>query len=510
MISQPRRWGITGEEACRYIETLTCSKGPNAGEPLRLLPYQREYIEALIDRRPLVKRSGIWIPRKAGKSELCAAIGTMVFDLVAPMNGRILVSGPTATEAGELYDTIVAMLTAKYPEQFDPWSQEKPERRRYNNNLSHHILRDLKTGTVLRALSGTSPGHGWNPVIAICDEIHKWDQPKHRRFWDGMRTQFGAQPEGLLLTLTTVGHHEPESIEQQEFEHAFNVYQDPSHDEHYLPLIFAAPMEADWKDEEVWKQAQPSLGHHCSMDYYREMCVLAERQESFTNEFRRLYLNQRTQTITRWLNVEAWNKCKGSPTIAGGAGGLDLSSKEDLTSFAIVTPDNHIACWNWIPEQKAMAYEQSHKIPYGRWEAEGLVTFHRGKRIDQERVIADVIEHCATAGVDRIGVDPWSCSAWHRHFEDAGIEIVEISQTYSGMSEATKELASLINSHEITHDGNELLAWCVGHAQKQEHHSHIRPVKPSQGEKKIDPLCAVVNALKLVMIEEVDTGVYVA
>lgn len=45
----------------------------------------------------------------------------------------------------------------------------------------------------------------------------------------------------------------------------------------FYPVIYGAPPDADWTDENVWKQANPSLGITVDIEKIRNACESAKQ-----------------------------------------------------------------------------------------------------------------------------------------------------------------------------------------------------------------------------------------
>jgi phage terminase large subunit-like protein len=110
--------------------------------------------------------------------------------------------------------------------------------------------------------------------------------------------------------ITTAGHDQT-SLCYDEWEYAVKVKKGVIEDPTYLPVIFAADPEDDWRDEATWYKAMPALGDFCNIDFIREECKKAIERPRFENTFKQLYLNLWTQQASRWLQIERWKACGG-------------------------------------------------------------------------------------------------------------------------------------------------------------------------------------------------------
>jgi hypothetical protein len=147
--------------------------------------------------------------------------------------------------------------------------------------------------------------HGFNASVVIYDELHA---APNRELWDVLTTSQGARSQPLTLAISTAGY-DRHSILWELYAHAKKVLEQPSLDPTFLPILFEAPIDADWTDERVWKKANPALGDFRSLEEMRQAAARAKEIPAQENTFRRLYLNQWTEQAARWISMPAWDAC---------------------------------------------------------------------------------------------------------------------------------------------------------------------------------------------------------
>jgi phage terminase large subunit-like protein len=111
-----------------------------------------------------------------------------------------------------------------------------------------------------------------------------------------------------MMAITTAGY-DRHSILWELYAHAVKVKEHPALDPTFLPILYEAPIDADWTDERVWKRANPALGDFRSLEEMRIACARAKEIPAQENTFRRLYLNQWTEQASRWIAMTAWDAC---------------------------------------------------------------------------------------------------------------------------------------------------------------------------------------------------------
>jgi phage terminase large subunit-like protein len=117
-------------------------------------------------------------------------------------------------------------------------------------------------------LTGKAGGkHGKAPTVTLGDEMHEWVS---RELADTLR-QGEASLEPIRLYASTAG------LKQQGtgyglWEESLKILDGRVQDTTKLIVIFAAPEDADWTDEETWRLANPSIGLSPTLATLREDC----------------------------------------------------------------------------------------------------------------------------------------------------------------------------------------------------------------------------------------------
>lgn len=197
-------------------------------------------------------------------------------------------------------------------------------------------------------------------------------------------------------------------------------------------------------------------------------------------------------------------------------GGLDLSSKTDLTAFAMVqrNPEKGFNVqWRfWMPKDRAVKAEKSDQVPYTRWIDDGYVIATEGNRVDYDLVHETILNDCKEHSIATIAFDPWNAEYTSQHLDREGIDTVQVRQTYGDLSEACKMLEAAVVSHTLRHYGNPVAqAHANAVSVKTDEAGNIRPVKPKhQSKQRVDGIVAAVTAIAALIVTEDDGGGYEA
>jgi len=476
------------------INRLTHTKGPFAGQPFNLRPWQeRKIIRPLFrtDRRGrrTYRTALLMMPRKNGKSEIAAALAIdgLLFD--GEIGAEVYSAAADKDQAALVFNVAAQMIRndSELLAQCEILDSQK--------RIVHR-----KTGSIYRAISAEAYSkHGFNASRVIYDELHA---APTRELWDVLSSSTGARAQPLVIAISTAGY-DRHSILWELYAHAKNVAENPALDPSFLPIIFEAAADADWTDEKVWRSCNPALGDFRSMDEMREKFARAVEIPAQENAFRRLYLNQWTEQAARWISMDAWDQCREPARLWSGRCfvGLDLSSTTDLTAMVGVYPDDSgggfsVRVAAFIPGDKLRERGQRDRVPYEQWANEGLLIVTEGNVVDYERVRRELNSWAEDSDVREVAFDPWNATDLVTRLKDQdGFTCVPVRQGFAQLSAPTKSLEKAILGRLLRHDGHPVLRWNLSNVSVEtDAAGNIKPSK-RQSSARIDTVAALVMAV---------------
>jgi phage terminase large subunit-like protein len=287
------------DRAIKLINQLTHTKGPFAGQPFTLRPWQVKILKQLFktkkDGRRQYRTCLLMLPRKNGKSEICAALAIYFLLFDNEIGAEVYSAAADKDQAALVFNVAAQMI------RNDPELDAKCEIIDSQKRIVYRA-----TGSFYRAISAEAYSkHGFNASVVIYDELHA---AQTRELWDVLSTSQGARAQPLMMAITTAGY-DRHSILWELYAHARKVKENPTIDPTFLPILYEAPMGADWTDEKVWKACNPALGDFRSLEEMRIAAARAKEIPAQENTFRRLYLNQWTEQAARWIQMTAWDAC---------------------------------------------------------------------------------------------------------------------------------------------------------------------------------------------------------
>jgi phage terminase large subunit-like protein len=482
------------------INGLTHTKGPAALESFNLRPWQKAIIKKLFKLDRAGKRQYrtclLMLPRKNGKSELCAALAIYFLLFDGEIGAEVYSAAADKDQAALVFNVAAQMI------RNDPELAAECEIIDSQKRIVHR-----KSGSFYRAISAEAYSkHGFNASVVIYDELHA---AQNRELWDVLSTSQGARSQPLMMAITTAGY-DRHSILWELYAHAKKVAENPALDPTFLPILYEAPIGADWTDEKVWKQANPALGDFRSLEEMRVAAARAKEIPAQENTFRRLYLNQWTEQAERWISLAAWDACRHAIDRASLRGrrcyiGMDLSSTKDLTALVAVFPDDDggfdVLPHFFVPLESIRERETRDRVPYGQWARDHYLTATDGNVVDYDAVRKQLNAWATEFEVREIGLDPWNATDLVRRLQEQdGFTCVEIRQGFASLSSPTKSLEKAVLSRTLRHDGHPVLRWNLSNVSVQlqdggaDEAGNIKPSK-SKSTEKIDGVVALIMAI---------------
>ena len=351
----------------------------------------------------------------------------------------------------------------------------------------------------------------------MVDELHT--QP-NRDLVDALLTSTGARREPLIIYITTSDFEREGSICNEKEDYALRVCQGVIDDPSFLPVVYKAELEDDWKSIDTWQKANPNLNVSVSEEYLKRECKRAEETPTYENTFKRLHLNIRTQQDTRWIPLEKWDACDGAVDEGLLIGkecfaGLDLSSTRDITAFVMVFPHKDgsygVLRRSWIPKENAHHRERVDRVPYVTWTEQNFITMTEGNVVDYDAVIKGIVEDCEKFDIKEIAFDRFGFEAMRQRMIALGVPedvFVSFGQGFLSMSAPTKELEKLIYGEQLAHGGDPVLRWMMQNvAIEEDAAGNIKPSKRKSFEK-IDGIVALIMALGRAITQDNAGSIY--
>ena len=491
----------------RFQETLCLqSKEPYYMKPIRLMPWEKAFEEALYSFRMAdtglrrFTESLLEVARKNGKSSFMAADGNT--DLFIGSGGAdIACASNSDTQAKMIWLEVAGMR-----ERLDP-------KEAVTKKTIVELRNKLRNINVFRISARSKTLDGYNISKTYLDESHDINEENGQSAvaeacWRGM----SSKDEPLLINCTTQGFNRDCYLDKK-IAYAKSVIQGEIEDIHFLPFLFEQDSEQEiWQDEASWEKSNPSLRYGVKkIAKLRRDVEMAKHDKATRIHLLTKDFNIPQSNAQSWLALEDYdyNMEPIDPEDFREAyilGAVDLSATTDLTNAKalIMKPGDktkYMLSHYWIPESKLDDSDDKQAgANYLEWAKAGWMTICEGNEID----IADVADWYLRLLKDyrlkpyKIGYDQRFARTFTDRCTEYSFETEMINQG-KYLSTAMKLTEADLKSRIINYGGNPVDKWCLKNCCCEvDNYGNIQPRKA-----KGQPSMRIDGAVTTIMIEEI-------
>jgi phage terminase large subunit-like protein len=488
-----------GEKVCAFIERFCIvPEGKSVGQSIKLMPFQRDFILAIYDNPQGTSRAYLSVARKNGKSALIA--GILLAHIVGPearQNSQII-SGARSRDQASLVFRLAEKMVRLSP-KLSSLVKIIP---------SQKSLIGLALNVEYKAISAEAgTAHGLSPVLAILDEVGQV-RGQQDAFIEAIETAQGAHDDPLLIAISTQAATDGD---------LFSIWLDDAKnakDKRIVSHVYTAPENCEVMDREAWKAANPAMGVFRSLTDIEDFAKQAARLPAKENSFRWLYLNQRIEASSPFLNRSEWEANNDEPEIEPGDicyAGLDLSASRDLTAFVLVFPKGdgfHVVPQFFLPSDGIRDKAKLDKVPYDTWADQGFLTLIDGPVIIPAVVAQAVADAAETYNIQNLAYDRWRINDFKRELESIGanIPMAPFGQGFKDMAPAIDKLERLVAERKLRHGGHPIMNMCAAGAVAERDPAGNRKLNKAKSSSRIDGMVALAMALGVTSVEEVQAS----
>ncbi len=478
----------------------------------------------------------------SGKTPSAGGLGLYGLAYDDEGHAQIYTTGFDKDQAGLILADAIRMATDTPEDDF-----------RAEFDISKHNIAHIQSGSFFRAMSSQHRSKsGPRPHYVLSDEIHEHrDGAVVSKAEAGFK--FRTQPLGLKYTNSG---SEMTSYCGQLHEKSLKVLEGSLLDEQWFAYIcqldpcpacfeegYRQPKDGcpdcdNWTDRRVWPKIAPALGLVIQEKYLQDAVDTALSMPSEYALKRRLNFCLWSTTHQVWIAADAWQACRRETVSERNddqacAVGFDMAEKIDLTAGVVAlrvdddddTPEATVDLVDvvdgqeirktlnlnfsvelipffWIPADTATTRISNDRVPYDVWRHDrpGLngpwVRVTPGPVIDSDLIYEEFKTDIGKRyRPQRVGYDPHNARQFALQLRDKGKFLIAEVQQGRALSESFKLFEALVLLKRIRHNGNPLMAYCVGNAEpKRDRYQNLWIEKPSQ-RKPIDGLIAAVIAL---------------
>jgi len=390
-----------------FIET--CLYNPETGQPFKLLPAEREFLEHAFKIGPNGKLLyDEWVfscPKKSGKTTFEALIEltmTLLFGGAFPES--YILANSLEQGKGRVFEICCRIVKAS------------PLLCNEADILADTIRFPAFNATIKAIPSDAGSAAGTNAVCVGLDELWGYTSENARRLWDEM-TPPPTRKIACRVTVTYAGYTGESVLLEELFrrgKHQLLIGDELYAGDGLLMAWHTKPI-APWQDE-AWA---------------------TKMRRERASEFQRQFLNEFASSSSQFVNMAAWDRCvdpnatplPSAPHLPVFIG-VDAGLKRDASAVVVTF------------------YDESAKVV--------RLVYHRvfvpepDRPIDFEKTIeATLLELNKKYYIKKIVFDPWQMQAMAQRLTRAGLPIEEFPQSSPRLSQAAQNLFDLIESQSI-------------------------------------------------------------
>ena len=480
-----------------FARVLKHTKGPDAGRPIKLEPFQIFAICAIYgfrhkkdhDKR-MTTDVIIFIPRKAGKSTFTAMIS--LYELrYGEAGAEVFTLATNREQASIVFDAARGMVDSM-PSTAKNWF----------NVSKYQLGKNGDSQSVFKALSrdNKKSGDGKNASCAIIDEAA---QIVDRNSIEVIHSGMVARKNPLRIYITTASF-----TKETKFFEDMSAFQSMLHGEapdnpRWFGLLYGLDPADDWRDEKIWQKANPMHGISIYQDAIKERAAQAALKPAALNEFLCKTLNVYVSANSAWIDRDYWDKSIGESKDDPEAVfiGFDLAATRDLNAVCTLKRyaefDYHAEFKFFLPEEGLALIPSHYRSIFDQAVRSGILKITEGNVMD-DREISDYIKAQASLyNVKEVGYDAYNAASLIARLHDSSIPVKKVGQGMAVLSNPSKHTEKLIMNYQIKHDGNPFLGWQLGNCELYEDVNGNIKVRKNEADKsaKVDGIIALIIAM---------------
>lgn len=487
------------QHVLKFIGTLRHTKGPDAGKPLILEPFQIFIICAVYgfrSKKDLNKRMVtdviIYIPRKAGKSTLTAAIA--LYELGFGEAGAEVYSlATTRDQAGIVFTAATGFIDAMPPDIAALYSAGR-----------HQIMKSGDAQSMFKALSrdAKKTGDGLNPSCAIIDEAA---QIVDRNSIEVLHSGMVARQNPLRVYITTASFTKETKFYEDMVMVQNMLTGEATDNPHWFGLLYSLDPGDDWRDPKTWAKANPMHGISVFEDAIAQRAEEAKHKPAALNEFLCKTLNLYVSANSAWVDRAFWddNQCKITEERVPESVfmGFDLAATRDLNAVCTLkrfADDDFEAEFKFFLPEAGYALIPKHYADIFRNAVNsGILHITQGNVMDDREISDYILKQHEKYDLREVGFDAYNAANLVARLNDAVLPVKKVGQGMAVLSNPSKHVEKLMLNYKIKHDGNPFVGWQLGNCEVYEDVNGNVKIRKNEADKaaKVDGIISLIIAM---------------
>lgn len=485
------------DRAIRFVEGF-CHHSRGRSDLLKLELWQKAALSLIFglveaDGRRYFREVVLVVGRKNGKTLLASAVMACCLYLDGEYGAEIYCVAPKLDQADIVYSCFGQTVLA------EPELAALTRRRKSDYYVAQ------TNSTVKKIAFSAKKSDGYNPHLAICDEIASWPGEAGLRQYDVLKSGRGSRRQPLLLSLSTSGYTS-DGVYDELLRRSTRLLLGDSREKRLLPLLYQIDDVEKWDDRAELAKANPNLGVSVPWAYLEEELAIARESLPAKAEFLAKYCNVRQNSSQAWVSAQAVEKACGPPIrleeLRGCycVGGIDLSRTTDLTACCVVVEKDgrlHVLARFFLPAARLADAQARDNLPYDVYVRRGLLQPSGESFVDYHDCFAwfcQLVERWQLYPL-QVGYDRYTAQYLVQQMQQYGFHMDDVYQG-TNLTPVLREVEGLLNDGRLNIGDNDLLKMhLLDTAVRIDADSgRLRPVK-LQANAHIDGAAALLDAM---------------
>ena len=486
------------EHILKFVGFCKHVKGPDAGKPITLQPFQILFLAGIYGFRDRGDHSKRWVtdvilfvPRKSGKTTLASIVA--LYELMfGDAGAEVFTLATNREQASICFDSskaIVESMDERLAAKFLVYRSE--------------IKKQGDSTSTYRALSreNRKTGDGKNPSCALIDEAA---QITERSSIEVLHSGMGARKNPLRLYMTTASFtRETKFFEDLSYFRSL-LRGDAADSGKWFGLLYSIDQGDNWRDQSVWGKANPMLGISVTTEHIQHMADEAAAKPASLNEFLCKQLNVYVSANAAWVDRRYWDESIGQkpedkPESTFLA--FDLAHSRDLNAVCTLhrygEEDFFAEFQFFLPEDSLDLVPNHYLSIYQQAQQSGILKLTPGNVTDHAEIEAYIRLQAEKHDIKEIGFDPYNAAALVANLYGSGLPVKKIGQGMAMLSNPSKATEQLIMKKAIKHGGNPFVGWQLGNCEVYVDVNNNVKVRKNEADPsaKIDGIIAMIMAI---------------
>jgi phage terminase large subunit-like protein len=486
------------EHILKFVKFCSHVKGPDAGKPIELQPFQILFLAGIYGFRAKNDINTRWVtdvmlfvPRKSGKTTIASIIALYELQF-GDAGAEVFTLATNRDQASICFDSSKAIVEGMKTELAAKFIVYRSELKKAGDSTSTY-----------RALSreNRKTGDGKNPSVAMVDEAA---QIIERSSIEVLHSGMGARKNPLRMYLTTASFTK-ETKFYEDLSHFRSVLRGAAEDNfRWFGLLYSIDPGDEWSNPDIWIKANPMLGVSVTKDHIKHMAAEASAKPASLNEFLCKQLNIYVSANSAWVDRRFWDESvaklpqdKPESTFIA----FDLAHSRDLNAVCTLhrygEEDFYSKFQFFLPEESMDFVPNHYKPIYLQAQASGILKLTQGNVTDLNEIETYIKQECLDHDVKEIAFDPYNAAALVANLYSYGLPTKKVGQGMAVLSNPSKTTEQLILKKAIKHDGNPFVGWQLGNCEVYTDVNGNVKVRKNEADPsaKVDGIISMIMAL---------------